>query len=180
MLPRQTAAALVDQRQMPSPQRAAFRMAFTEWLEQLRPRDLRLVEFVTLANSSQKLPPSCVPAAAESARSASVESGSVGVPRCGRSCLRQRSLVNTRSSKNGYDHHSACHRRSCCLFIRRRPRRRSSTRELRLSSPMPLPSIVFSSEPLPLRDKAAAADFPHGVEQRLAIHQTRMGTPRDR
>ena len=127
-----------------------------EWLPQLRPRDRRLVEFVTLANSSRRLPPNCVSATAASARSVLVACGAVGVPRCGRSCLQQRSLINTRSSKNGYDHHSACHRRSCCLFFRRRPRRRSSTRALRMSSPMPLPSIAFSSEPPPLRDKAAA------------------------
>ena len=60
------------------------------------------------------------------------------------------------------------------------PRRRPSTWELRLSAPMPLPSIAFSSEPPLLRDKAAAADFHHGVEQRLAIHQTSLGTSRDR
>lgn len=120
---------------------------FAEWLPPLRPRDRRLVEFVTLANSSRRLPPSCLSATAASARSVLVACGSVGVPSCGRSCLQQRSLINTRSSKNGYDHHSVCHRRSCCLFIRRRPRRRSSTRALRLSSPMPLPSIAFSSVP---------------------------------
>lgn len=166
---------------MSIPQQPAFRMDFAEWLRQLRPRDRRQVKCFTLGNSSRKLPPSCVSAAAASARSAiAAACGSVGVPRRSSSCLRQRILINRRSSKNGHDHHSDCNRRYCCLFIRRRPRRRSSTRALRLSSPMSLSSIAFSSEHLLLRDKAAAADFHHGVEQLLAIHQTRMRTPRHR
>ena len=42
---------LIDQRRTPIPDQAAFRVDFNEWLRRLRPRDRRLVKFVTLGNS---------------------------------------------------------------------------------------------------------------------------------
>ena len=174
-------AALIDRRQMPIPQRAAFRLDLRNGCPS---SDLVIVGWSSLSRLPFHLGGCrrvCVSATAASAICVLVACGSVGVSRCGRSCLQQRSLINTRSSKNGHDHHSDYNRRHCCLFIWRRPRRRrSSARALRLSSPMPLSSIAFSSELPLLRDNSAAADFHHGVEQRLAIHLARMGPPRHR
>jgi len=45
------ANALIDQRQTPIPEQAAFRIDFGEWLRRLRPRDRRLVKFFTLGNT---------------------------------------------------------------------------------------------------------------------------------
>ena len=43
--------ALIDHRQTSIPDQAAFRIDFNTWLRRLRPRDRRLVKFLTLGNS---------------------------------------------------------------------------------------------------------------------------------
>ena len=44
-------SALIDHRQTSIPDQAAFRIDFNTWLRRLRPRDRRLVKFLTLGNS---------------------------------------------------------------------------------------------------------------------------------